>query len=58
METTQPPDREQDEDEEGDYLGVKEPCFLEPERNVSTELIIEALDEMFMDCTLNYDYEN
>jgi hypothetical protein len=31
---------------------------LGPEHNASTESIIEALDEMFMDCTLDFDYEN
>ncbi|KAG1842190.1 hypothetical protein DFJ58DRAFT_732177 [Suillus subalutaceus] len=59
MGIAQPPDGERDEqDEDGDYLGVEEPCFLGPERNASMESIIEALDEMFMDCTLDFDYEN
>lgn len=59
MELAQPFGREQDEeDENGDYIGVEETCFLGPENNASTESIIEALDEMFMDCTLDFDYEN
>ncbi|KAG1732431.1 uncharacterized protein EDB91DRAFT_1251784 [Suillus paluster] len=58
-EIAQPSDGKWDEqDEEGNYLGVEELCFFGPERNASTESIVEALDEMFMDCTLDYDYEN
>lgn len=44
-----------EEDEEDDHVGVEELNVFEQERNTSTALLVEALDDMFVCHVFNYE---